>query len=151
MVRQEHFELLKMLFEEHHRQLASKRQKIHSIAERTTALLLIASGWMIVKDKSLPTGVHWIIIGVVAFIAGAACYTIYRNNVKYFEVARVICKINKSLSLFELNKYYPGESLYPDKWKNFGEKVSTTGFIPHWCMIIGAAALCIVLALSHAN
>ncbi len=140
------FEILKLLFEEHHRQLAAKRQKIHSIAERTLALLMGIAGWLVVSDKPLSEDFSWIITFAVLIITGAACFTIYNNNRAYFEVAIVIRRINELLGLFEPNKFLPNEPLYPDSWKKFGERDKLKGFLPHWCMIIMAAILCIILA-----
>jgi len=140
-------DVLKMLFEEHHRQLAAKRQKIHSISERTLALLIVIAGWMIVTEKPLSGGLHWIIIVAVIIITGAACFTIYNNNRAYFEVASIIRKVNESLGFFEPNRFYPNEPLYPLRWKKFGERNRLSGFLPHWFMIIAAAILCVALAI----
>ena len=145
------FEVLKMLFEEHHRQLTAKRQKIHSIAERTLALLLVISGWLIATEKPLSDGLHWIIIGAVIIIAVASCFTIHNNNRSYFAVASVVRKINKSLGLFESDRFGLSEPLYPDSWKHFGEKIRLTGFLPHWCMVVAAATLCIIAAILKAE
>lgn len=145
------FEILKTLFEEHHRQLAAKRQKIHSISERTLALLMVIAGWLIVTEKPLTGGLHWIIIGAVAIIAGTACFTIYNNNRAYHDVARVVGKINVALDLFEPNKYLSNESLYPEAWKKFGEKGKLKGFLPHCVMIIAATVFCIIVAILKAK
>jgi len=141
------FEILKMLFEEHHRQLAAKREKIHNISERTTALLLVITGWLVVTENPLSKELKWIIIGAVFIIAGAACFTIYNNNRAYHKVKGVVRKINASLGLFKPNKSLSKETLYPEDWGKFGQGDKLKGFLPHWGMIIASAVLCIIVAV----
>ena len=151
MKRAKRNEILKMLFEEHHRQLAARRQKIHSISERTLGLLMVITGWQVVTDKSLTGGLHWVIISAVIIIAGAACFTIYNNNSVYYKITPVVRKIGMALELFVPNKFLPNESIYPDDWKGFGEKGKLKGFLPHWAVIIAVAVLCIIVTVLKAK
>ena len=143
-------EVLKMLFEEHHRQLAAARLKIHTTAERTLALLTIIAGWLVISDKPLIGGLQWILIVAITLITFGACSIIYRNNSKYYKVAKVMPKINTALGLFEPNKFYPNESIYPESWKTFGEKGIFWGVFTHYIMIIAVAILCIIASILKA-
>ena len=134
-----------MLFEEHHRQLAAKREKIHNISERTLALLLVIAGWLIATEKPLSKELNWAIIVAVSIIAGAACFTIYNNNNAYHSFKNVVRKINVSLGLFGSDKLFG--DLYPRDWEKFGPGDWFKGFLPHWGMIIATAVLCIIVAI----
>lgn len=144
-------EILKMLFDEHHRQLSEKRQKIHGIAERTMTLLMVVAGWLMVIDKPLPESLSWIIIVTIAIIAVAACWNIYVNNRAYFLVANVVRKINEVFGLFETGKFTPDEVLYPLIWKNFGQQGKISGFLFHCLTILAATILCIILVIMQAQ
>lgn len=145
------FDILKMLFDEHHRQLSEKRQKIHGIAERTMALLIVVAGWLVIIDKPLSGNLSWMIIVTIAIIALTACWNIYVNNRAYFLIANVIRKINIAFGLFEPNKFVTQEALYPSVWEDFGLRGKVTGFIFHCLTILAATMLCIVLILMKAR
>jgi len=139
--------VLKMLFEEHHRQLAEKRQKIHSVAEKTLALFLIVAGWLISTKEPTAPGVRWVIIIVAAVVAFGACRSIYINNRSYYSIAAVMRDINQALCLFEPGKYLPDQALYPNKWKEFGMQGKVSGALFHILAISVAATLCVLAAL----
>jgi hypothetical protein len=120
-------DVLKMLFAEHHRQLAEKRQKIHGVAEKTLAVFLIITGWLILTKEPLTPGVRWVIIIVAIVLAGGACRSIYTNNRSYHAIARVVGRINEALGLYEGGEL----SIYPDEWKDFGKRGEFKGAFFH--------------------
>jgi len=144
-------EILKMLFEEHHRQLVNKRQKIHNTAERTLALLMVIAGWLVINDKPLTGGIHWILIIAIALITFGACTIIYRNNRSFFAIAKVMKKINTALGLYDKNRFNIEESIYPDKWRNFGEQGEFWGVFTHYIMVIAMAILCVIATFTKAQ
>jgi hypothetical protein len=115
-----------MLFEEHHRQLANKRQKIHSMTERTLAIFLIVAGWLIFTREPLASGVRWVITGLVIVLTCWACKSIYNNNRAWQEVADVVRHINEAFGLHEPGKFIKGKPLYPVEWKGL-RKSGTVG------------------------
>lgn len=130
--------VLKMLFAEHHRQLAEKRQKIHSVTEKTLAIFLIIAGWLILTKEPLTPGVRWVIIIVAIVLAIGACRSIHTNNRSYYAIARVVRRINEALELYG--------SIYPDEWKNFGKRGEFKGAFFHILAISAGAALCVFAA-----
>src|SRR5215213_4000873 len=138
--------ILKMLFEEHHRQLAEKRQKIHSVAEKTLAIFLIIAGWLIFTKEPLTPGVRWVIIIVATVLAIGACRSSYINNRLYYAIAGVIRRLNEALGLHKEGEYIPNKSIYPDEWKRFGKRGKFTGAFFHIIAISVVAALCVFAA-----
>jgi hypothetical protein len=65
----ENTNILMMLFQEHHRQLVAKRQKIHAITERTLALFLVIAGWLLLSKDPLPFRMRLAVIALVMIIA----------------------------------------------------------------------------------
>jgi hypothetical protein len=120
-------DVLKMLFAEHHRQLAEKRQKIHSVAEKTLAIFLIVAGWLILTKEPLTLGVRWVISIVSIVLAFGACRSIYKNNHSYHVIARVVGRINEALGLYEGGEL----SIYPYEWKDFGKRGEFEGAFYH--------------------
>ncbi len=104
----------------HQDQLTNLRQKIHSITERTVAILLVLSGWLIVSEGSLSITVLVGLTIVVAFVAGVSARMIYKNNEGYLKVARVIRRLNQILGLFKM-KTDAGEDLYETGWQHYGQ------------------------------
>gem|GEM_PF-4658909 len=49
----ENYEILKLLFETHHKQLEEKRKRVQDITERTILLLTIIAGWLISSNYSI--------------------------------------------------------------------------------------------------
>ena len=145
-MKNENIDLLKLLFEEHHRQLAQKRQKIHSTSEKTLALFAIMTGWLVLAKDPITSGVHWVIIGAAIIFAIAASSSVYTNNQSYYTIARVVCKINKALGIFEKDTFPRNELIYPTTWENFGKQGEFKGAFFHIMAISVGAVLCIVAA-----
>jgi len=144
---QKDIDLLKMLFEEHHRQLSAKRQKIHSTTEKALAAFLLIAGWLIVAKDNISPGILFVIIGVVAILAVASCASVRTNNRSYYKVARVIGRINVALHLCKKGLFGLEESICPEEWENFGKEGEFKGWIYHILAIASGAALCAVAAL----
>lgn len=144
------FNILKMLFEEHHRQLVGKRQKIHSMTERTLTILLLIAGWLIFAKNPMTLGVRWVIIGLVLVVALWACKSIYNSNRAWYEVADVIRRLNQALGLHDQNRFiHVVEAVYPPKWKTFGKvgKLGNLGgALSHILAILGGTVLCVFAA-----
>ncbi len=139
-------DFLKLLFEEQHRQLVQKRQKIHATSEKMLALFAIIAGWLVLAKSPLTPRVHWVIIGAVIIFAISSCLSVYTNNRSYYTIARTISKINKALGLFQKGKFLPNEFIYPAAWENFGERGEFRGAFFHIMSILTGAVLCIVAA-----
>jgi hypothetical protein len=140
-------EVLKMLFEEHHRQLSETREKIQTLTHRVVGVLTVATGWLILADQ-VPSGVlRWMLVGGVVLIALAACTTLFRYNRSYRTIARVVAKINLAFGLFETGRYLPDDSVYPDGWKMFGSEPLLSGIWHHLLIIVLVTAVCVIAAL----
>jgi len=97
-------DVLKMLYVEH-RQLAEKRQKIHSVAEKSLVIFFIIAGWLIFTKEPLTLGLRCLISIVAIVLAFGACKSIYTNNHSYHVIARVVGRINEALGLYEGRGY----------------------------------------------
>ena len=143
-------DVFKILFEEHHRQLAAKRQKIHSMTEKTLAIFLIIAGWLIFTKEPMTPGMRWPIIIVALVLAVSACSSIYTNNCSYYTIARVVRRLNEALGLYKVGTFIPGESIYPAEWKRFGERGAFKGAFFHILAVLAGAALCVFAAFMRA-
>ena len=143
----DHFEVLRMLFETHHAQLAEKRRKIHSTTERTVAVLVVITGWLVL-GKQAPSGVlRCLLVTSVAVMAGTSCVVLYKNARSYSSIAGVIRKLNRAFGLHEQARHLPEGALYPDSWKSFGEEPPIYSILHHWVVIIAAGLVCIIATL----
>jgi hypothetical protein len=134
--------ILKMLFEEHHRQLTNKRQKIHSTTEKTLAIFLIIAGWPMLAKNPMAPSLRWVLISVALLIFLTASGHIYVNNHSYFAIARVVGRVNVALGLYEKGKFPGGEALYSKEWKSFGIKGEFRGALSHILAILAGLLLC---------
>ena len=140
-------EVLKALFQTHHAQLAEKRRKIHAITERTLAVLIVITGWLVLGSTVPPLPLRLLLISAVVIIGVASCATQYKNAISYLAIAKVVCKLNHALGLFDDGKYCAGQALYPDSWKHFGEGQAWRTVIHHWAILIGITTLCVVATI----
>jgi len=139
--------VLKMLFEEHHRQLSETRDKIQTITHRVVGVITVAIGWLILADQ-VPSGVlRWMLVGGVVLIALAACITLLRYNRNYRTISKVVAKINLAFGLFETGRYLPDDSAYPDGWKKFGSEPLLFGIWHHLLTIVLMTVVCVIAAL----
>jgi hypothetical protein len=143
---EEDIDVLKMLFVEHHRQLAEKRQKIHSVAEKTLAVFILLAGWLVFAKDPMTPGVRWVIIVMVMIVAVGTCRNVVVNNRSYYDIAAVIRRLNYALGLFESGKFIPDQALYDDAWKDFGQRGKVKAALFHILAISAGAVLCIFAA-----
>ena len=134
---------IKLLFEEHHRQLVEKRQKIHSTTERTLAILMVILGWLVISGKPITGGMHWIIAIAMVFIVFGSCTIIYRNNNNFYRIKIIIKKINQKIDLCK--------TLYPEDWEKNNDKGKFWSIYPHYSMIIATAILCLIALFMRAQ
>lgn len=94
---------LKMLFEIHHSQIIERRQKIHSITQRTIALLLVCIGWFITLGETPVVWLRLLIAGTIIAISAMSCYVIAGHNRTYIEICSVIRRLNEAFELLKKN------------------------------------------------
>lgn len=143
------FEKIKMVYSEHCRQITVLRQKIHTLTEKTVGILLLLAGWGIISKTQFTPSIKIILVLIVCILCISSCVMIFTNNRSYLANARVIKKINIMLNFFENGKYLINDSLYPQKWKNFGDYGKISGIIGHWSIIISVSILTIMSILIH--
>ena len=135
-------EILKMLFEEHHRQYTSRWKSVSNSTNATIATYILITSWTLISKTPPTAEIKPFIIGFVTILASITSISIIASIPNIKSIAQVIEKINLALGLYEKGKYLDGESLYPDKWKNFGSRhhYSVVGnCILIWC----SCTLCI--------
>jgi len=138
-------ELLKLLFETHHRHLTERRQKIHAITERTVGLFIVITGSLILSNVQPPMLLRSSLVFVVVLLAAMACYLQSGNNNTYGDIAKVVRKLNERLGLFDKATFGLAEPLYPEKWKSFG---SNPLILHHYMTIVSVAAICIIAIIT---
>ena len=113
-------DVLKMLFEEHHRQISKWWNSINHVVKGTIALFSIMTGWVLLARNPPPDDLKSLIIVIVSVFSVLSCIVIlyYEKNIK--TIGTVIIKINSALGLYENDRYIEGDSIYPEKWKTFG-------------------------------
>ncbi len=140
-------EVLKMLFEEHHRQLSETSEKIRTLTHRAVGILTIITGWLILAGQ-VPSGVlRWVLIAGITVIVLATCVTLLRYNRNYRTIASVVAKINSAFGFFESGRYLPDDKMYPDRWAKFGSEPRLSGIWHHLTIICLMSAVCITAAL----
>ena len=140
-------EVLKMLFEEHHRQLSETTEKIRTLTHRVVGVLTVATGWLILTAQ-VPSGIlRWVLVGAIVLIALAACTTLFRHNRKYRTISKVVAKIDLAFGLFETGRYLPDDSVYPAGWKMFGSEPLLSGIWYHLLLIVLLTAVCVIAAM----
>ena len=144
----ENYEILKLLFETHHKQLEEKRKRVQDITERTILLLTVIAGWLISSDYSIKNEFKMIIIISLIIITVIAFYLIYINLGSYYKIFSVIKKINIAFGLYTKDKFIPDDSLYPKEWKNYGPKIKFGGLIAYWIIILLMSSICVAVVLS---
>lgn len=142
-------EKIKLLFEVHHKHASEKRQKIHSITERTVNIYLIMIGWLVIVDKPMVPGLRFFLIAGIIVSMITACLTLLTNHKSYLENASVIRNLNDALEVFKTGVYLEGKSLYPERWKNYGQYGRVGGFVGHWSIIIIMAIIAIAAVILH--
>jgi hypothetical protein len=139
----QNFDVLKMLFEEHHRQLKAKRDKIHSITEKTSAFLGLVAGWTLTSQSvAMSVQIRWLVAGFVVVVASSAMSMQYTNHRAYMSVASVLAKLNERIGLYHVGQYIESSSIYPPNWRNFGQEWILKGVLAHWLTITSIAAFC---------
>jgi hypothetical protein len=141
------YNTLKMLFEIHHRQIIERRQKIHSITQRTIALLLVCIGWFMTLGEAPVVWLRVLIAGTIIAISVMSCYVIAGHNRTYIEICSVIRRLNEAFELFNKDRYIQDEAIYPDSWKEFGSQNWVRLLIHHWIAIFGMTIVCVVVLL----
>lgn len=144
------FEILKILFQEHHRQYAEKWHNVHVTTQASSASLLAVTGWILL-GKEIPNS-HLVpyIIGFIITISLIACGSVFSNIHNARRVAEVIEKINIGLGLYEVGKFLPEQTLYPEKWRGFGSR-SKLGMIFNCLLILISAGVCIAAVLTRSS
>ena len=134
-------DILKMLFEEHHRQYQARWQGIHLAARGTVASLALISGWILLARQPPAPEIRPLLMGfvlVLTFLSGATIVSSIRNIRK---IAEVIERVNIALGLYQVGRYLEGESLYPPEWRGFGTRHK-------WAVIANLVLLCVAAAMA---
>jgi hypothetical protein len=146
MVQIDKWDATKLLFQVHHGQLAEKRQKIHSITERTCAILVVITGWILgTSPPTTPLRVC-VICGVLALATGATIVQL-RNNSTYMHIAAVIQQLNHVLGVFDVGTYIEDDTIYPSHWKMFGLSNHFKSIVHHLFSIWALAIICVTAAI----
>ena len=140
-------EIIKMLFEVHHRQMEEKRTIIHNITQRTIGLLGIVTGWLIVSKNHPNESMKLPLVFAVIAISSISCIIQYANNRAYMQIASVIQKLNEKLGVYDVGRFIDNKALYPDAWKKFGRENYIRTIWHHWLFISVMTLVCIVATL----
>ena len=143
----EKIETLRMLFEVHHRQLEERRQRIHGVTQRTVAVFLVTTGWLITSKEAPVESLRWLIIASILVLASTACHVLYGHNRTYLEIARVLRRLNDAFGFFENGKYVEDQSVYEESWKSFGNQRRLTNIWHHLLIVTIMAVICVCTTL----
>lgn len=141
--------VLKMLFEEHHRQLAEGRRYMHALTERTVGVLLLLTGWIVIAESPRIGRVRLILIASIVAVSLGACALQFVYHRGYARTARVIAKLNQALELYNAGRFLPDAALYPDSWKTFGSGSRVGNFLLHSAVIMIMGGLCVAATLTR--
>lgn len=141
------FETLKFLLELHHNAMTERRNKIHSITERTVALFVIIAGWLLSSGNSLSFQVRSVVIIGVVIIMVVSCITVKSNDRVAKENVEVVKKISTLLGVHERGKFIDGDTLYPQRWQLEKAEKYYKGYLHHWITIAVTGILCISAAM----
>jgi hypothetical protein len=140
-------EIIKLLFEIHHRQIEERRTKIHNITQKTIGILIVVAGWLIIS-KNPPSGdMKLAVILAVIAISTISCFFQYNNTRAYMQIASVIQKLNQILKVYKVGHFIDNEALYPDAWKKFGQESYVRTIWHHWLFIYVMAFVCVIVTL----
>ena len=139
----ENFELKLALFEMHSRQHCELRQKIHLTTERyvTVMIALVAllnSNFNPLCDLN---GIRWLACITVLLIMFSIIYMIIKDNRSSLLNAKIVSSLNEDFGLFSKGKIIKQTTLYPPKWRNWGNEKWIKGTILHICIIIMTTVL----------
>ena len=140
-------EKLKFLFHEHHQQVTRHRDKMYDIVKIISGLFLIVSGWFITQEPKLDKFSQIFVVLFIVTMIIAGCWAISDKNRSFLENAGVINRINRKLQLFNEDKELK-ESIYPQKWIDYGRKGKISGVIGFWILIILTGLLAITVVIS---
>lgn len=113
-------EVMKMLFEEHHRHLSETKQKVQGQSQRTIWILALATGWIILSQNPLSESLRYVLVVTLGLIGASTLLALYIYNKNYRTEAKIISKINDFFGFFEKGRFIEDESVYPKSWKCFG-------------------------------
>ena len=141
--------VLRMLFEEHQRQLAEELRKIHTLTERTVALLLLLTGWLVVSENAPAGYLKTILVIAVTSVTVGACglQLVYHNG--YWRIASVVSALNQAFGLHESGRHLPDRALYPDAWRGFGSRRRVGNLLLHMGVVGVVGGLCVAAALAR--
>lgn len=125
----ENFELLKYLHEEQRDQLAHRRSRELNIFNWSNAILLGLIGFILSFDLSnynlILLKYNFSQIIITSIVIGVSIFSIK------WQIYQRRCAANHEKQISKLNRllgcFDGDESLYPKKWKNWGEKNITLG------------------------
>ena len=140
----EDYEIMKMLFLEHHRHLSEIKLKIQGLSQKVIGLLAVATGWIILAKQPPPQELKLVLVSVFLLIGSSTIVALYRFNKNYRIEAKIISKINDYFRCFEKGAFFENESVYPEAWRKFGTESNWYGLSHHIIAIVSIVTLGIV-------
>ena len=137
-------ENLRTLFQLHHSQYQERYRSADRAVATASSLFVIMTGWVLLSEQDLNGHVKLLISVFVPMIALMAGIRAYMGANLATRIAKVIKKLNIAMRLHEVNVYLPGDTLYPEDWKSFGEK-STWGIIANILQIVVTTIMCLIV------
>lgn len=140
------FELVKLHLDRFWHEIFWRRENEQKITVWTLGLFgaLLALVYGQVTTLDLP---QKIVLSCFPIMLGSiAAWYLHQNWVKDREIARIIVRLNESIGAWEENLLVHGDSLYPEKWKTWGQgtfaqdKVSLFYFL----FVLGSSVLTII-------
>lgn len=142
-------EVMKVLFEEHHRHLTEIKLKINSLTQRVVGFLGLATGWIILGNPNPSCSIKVLLITTYVSISLTSLVALHRFNKNYRAEAKVIRKINSYFKVHKKGYFINAKTLYPNRWKKYGKEPIWYGNIHNLIIILTMAALSSLVTWIH--
>lgn len=127
----------KMLFELHHRQLNETQMQLQSITEKSFALALLMTGWIVLSDTAPERELKILLAFGVGVFGLTVIIFLIRNAIGRRRVAAVIQRLNEYFCLFEKGSGQHPDPIYPAEWSGFGKR--------HLRQFVGAHVVAVII------
>jgi outer membrane protein OmpA-like peptidoglycan-associated protein len=120
------------------------RRKIHGLTERAVFVLMIVTGWQFLGP--LPESQYFKPLMIVAtgIYSVAIALLQWTNNRNYFQMARVVRRLNDALHLYDLSTSpeRQDEKIYPPEWPVFRHASRARALLLHLTILLLMTLIC---------
>ncbi len=146
------FQLKLTLLEKHSHQHSDLRQKIHLTTERYVTIMLALTALV---NSKLTLFSFNVIVQVIAYVLlisamSSVIFMVLKDNKSSLQHAKIVSRLNEDLGLFSKGKVINHTTLYPSKWKNWGNEKNIKGSILH-ITIVFVSTVMLIASIVLAN